>query len=497
MLHDEVGDLLPELFVEFAELSNEGILICDEADQVVYCNRMARRIFDDEPTRPLIGSPVDQWLPTYKMVVYEHPQLTNKAQFVGALQCARTAHGETRAVTVQRKELRRGANQRLMLIVREYGEIQELRKKLKQQMALMDFSATPCMIQSANGDIETVNPAFEQVFGYTAAQAVGKNPNDLLAGEMTNLTEMAAASQTVLLGGSVRRDEALYRKDGSLVWIAYEQHALVDEVGHVSHIIATGTDITERHRAEQMKSDFVSMVGHELRTPLTVVSGSLEVLADKRFFNLPEAGDEIVQMARTNCDMLNALIGDLLDINKIEAGKLSLNIKAVAPGKCLDTAVQALQQQAKDREITVHAIQGDSDLYVAADPNRLVQVLINLISNAVKYGRDGGDIWLRYHQSDDKVRIEVADNGPGIDPDFRSELFSKFARDPSVAAAGIEGFGLGLSICKGLVEQMAGRIDVESEYGHGSTFFVELPQANACGKPIDHDSMQSVQEVNN
>jgi|GEM_PF-2679273 len=469
------------LFGAFSELVEHATLIVDGNQRITSANPATQSVFGVSDSQSMIGTAVENWLPAFNIaqVSPDHGDSCSPkpSDAPCVLQAAVHHSGTHRRVTVQQKRLGHGSDTRLLLIVRPHGELHRLRKQLQQQLALMNLASLPCLVQAPTGEIEVVNPSFEQTFGYAGHEVIGKLPREFLTGELTNTAEMKAALETVLMGGSVKRDEALYTKSGMPVWISYEQHAITDELGEVSYVVTTGMDISDRKKSEQMKSDFVSMVGHELRTPLTAVSGALDILTDKRFVSLPEGVQDIVAMAQRNCNTLNILIGDLLDINKIEAGLVALDLQSVHLAQCVAPLLTDLQQKAAVRRIELHQIEGDPETLVAADPVRLQQILGNLVTNAIKYCSEGDDIWVRYGIENESVNIDVVDNGPGIDEQLHAHVFDKFTRAQAVAAEGIEGFGLGLSICKGLVEQMGGRITLASAPGEGAVFRIALPLA--------------------
>jgi signal transduction histidine kinase len=229
---------------------------------------------------------------------------------------------------------------------------------------------------------------------------------------------------------------------------------------------------------DRLKEDFVASVSHELRTPLTSIRGYLELLREGEAGELSDEQHQFVSIVERNADRLLRLVGDLLFVAQVEAGKIALE-----PGP---TDVEELVRQAVDAArpaATEKGIEFDFDLdglgVVLADRARLAQVLDNLISNALKFTPPGGHVTVRTSRHTDVLVIEVSDNGMGISEEDQSQLFQRFFRTASATEQAIQGTGLGLSIVRAIVEAHGGVITVESAAGQGTVFRVELPLARA------------------
>jgi signal transduction histidine kinase len=228
----------------------------------------------------------------------------------------------------------------------------------------------------------------------------------------------------------------------------------------------------------QLKSEFVSLVSHELRTPLTAISGYLDLLTEAPGAQSTTKQQELLGIVKRNAERLVKLIDDLLDLSRIEAGKVELSITAVDIVAVITEVVSLLQPQieAKGQELSfdrTHSLPA-----VAGDAERIRQILINLLSNAHKYTPQGGQIWLTARAEDGWVRIDVRDNGIGLSPDEQAHLFDRFFRARQPAMESVEGTGLGLPITRLLVDMHGGRITVTSAPGEGSTFSFTLPVAD-------------------
>ncbi len=231
----------------------------------------------------------------------------------------------------------------------------------------------------------------------------------------------------------------------------------------------------EATRANRVKSEFLSTVSHELRTPLTAIAGSIGLLAGGALGALPEQVLRLLQIAQKNGQRLAFLINDLLDVEKLMAGKLHFDMQPQALMPLLDQALtdnQAYAEQFGVRLVQTHRLEG---VQIEVDAQRLQQVLANLLSNAAKFSPEGGQVELGVQRLGNLVRVEVTDHGPGIADAFRARIFEKFSQADATDTRQKGGTGLGLAITRELVERMGGCIGFESEEGRGACFYFELP----------------------
>jgi signal transduction histidine kinase len=232
-------------------------------------------------------------------------------------------------------------------------------------------------------------------------------------------------------------------------------------------------DVTHAHEVDRMKTEFISTVSHELRTPLTSIKGSLSLLLDGST-PLDEEVSDLLEVSKRNADRLVRLVNDILDISKIEANRLELDLQPLAVARLCHDSVAGIDGFAKKVGVGVRTEVAPDLPLVAGDQDRIVQVLTNLLSNALKFSPRGEQILLRAERVLDSVRFEVRDRGPGIPTEFRSKLFTQFAQSDRLKRE-TEGTGLGLAICRALVLKHSGEIWVESEPGKGASFFFTLP----------------------
>jgi signal transduction histidine kinase len=235
-------------------------------------------------------------------------------------------------------------------------------------------------------------------------------------------------------------------------------------------------DVTQEREVDRMKSEFVSLVSHELRTPLTSIKGYVALIADGSTGELSAEQTEFLAIVAEDVDRLVHLVNDLLDVSRIEAGALDVRTEWVDLAVVVRDAAVRFRPgiQSSGQRLVLEL--PDNLPAVWADPDAIVRVLLNLISNAHKYTSAGGTITVRVSSNDEGLRVEVEDTGIGLSQEDQARLFSKFfrARDPAAASTG--GTGLGLVIARGLVEAQGGRLTVASSPGRGSTFAFTLPR---------------------
>jgi NtrC-family two-component system sensor histidine kinase KinB len=231
---------------------------------------------------------------------------------------------------------------------------------------------------------------------------------------------------------------------------------------------------------ERLKSDFVMAASHELRTPLTGLGMSVDLLLEHASQALREEDRELLQAAHEEVHRMKALVNDLLDLSKIEAGRIELEFESVPVPTLFDHVTAVFKSQIDMKEITLSSRLTGDLADVRADANKVTWVLTNLISNALRYVSRGGHIQLIARKAGPQVHLSVQDDGPGIPPEYQTRIFQKFVQVKGRVAGGT---GLGLAICKEIVRAHGGAIWVESSHGRGSTFTFTLP---ACLRAEPH-----------
>ncbi len=249
-------------------------------------------------------------------------------------------------------------------------------------------------------------------------------------------------------------------------------------------------DLTEHKRIEQMKDEFVSTVSHELRTPLTSISGALGLITGGALGEVPTAMQQMLDIAHRNSLRLGHLINDLLDMEKIAAGKMTFDLREHSLRRLLDEALASNQAFATHLGVNC-VLENSADVRVWVDGLRLQQVLSNFLSNAIKYTPEGGQVTLHCSQTDTgHVRINVTDQGPGIPKGFQSRVFEKFAQADASDSRQKGGTGLGLAITKEFIERMGGRVGFDTTEGAGTTFWCELPVVESSAPSADQGQLR-------
>jgi PAS domain S-box-containing protein len=371
------------------------------------------------------------------------------------------------------------AVQRLLVDVTE-------RKRAEEKFRLAVESAPNAMVMiNAAGEIMMVNAQTETLFGYRREELIGQPvemliPERLRAQHPAERARYFESPQTRAMG--LGPDLYGTRKDGSEFPVEIGLNPIETDEGTL--VLSAIVDITERKKIDQMKNEFISTVSHELRTPLTSIIGSLGLIRAGAAGEFSEAAGSMIEIAYKNSDRLVRLINDILDVEKIESGKLVFRFEPLDVDEIIAEAVDANTGFAKQHQVNFVVERRLGGVRISGDKDRLMQVLTNLLSNAVKFSPPGGEVVIRLASNTSRVRVEVRDRGPGIPDDFRGEIFGKFAQADSSDTRRTGGTGLGLSIAKAIVERLDGTIGFDTQVGKGTTFFFELPEHREVVAPV-------------
>jgi PAS domain S-box-containing protein len=362
-----------------------------------------------------------------------------------------------------------------------HGQAKDLAAR---QSAIFAAARDGIIVINASGSIESLNPAAAGMYGYTPDQLVRRDVGLLFeVAPDQGKVETFLKRLTRKKGTEQGRDDEFWgrRADGTTFPVEVSL-SLVGLAGG-PRFVAIVRDVTERKQIERMKTEFVSTVSHELRTPLTSIAGSLGLLAGGATGDLPGPAARLVTVARDNCQRLIRLINDILDVEKIESGKMRFDIIPVPLADLVEQAVEANGGFARTHDVRLVLVPLDPRAVVMADADALSQVLTNLIANAVKFSPEGKAVRISLTRLDRRYRISVADRGPGIPPEFRPRIFSKFAQADGSNTRRAGGTGLGLAIVREIVTRLGGTVGFEDREGGGTVFHVDLPSAQAVRKP--------------
>lgn len=241
--------------------------------------------------------------------------------------------------------------------------------------------------------------------------------------------------------------------------------------------IATSLDMSRERELERLKTEFISTISHELRTPLTSINGALGLIRTGAAGAISADMRELLDIAVTNTERLVNTINNMLDIGQLERGQMRMNSVVMTLPSALEPALRVVARQAEQRRVTIESQVAPDLPGVVADPRRVEQVLVNLLSNAIKFSQPEGRVIVTAGVNDGEVVVSVQDFGVGIAEEFRQRMFDKFEHEQAALTRAQQGAGLGLAICKQIVTALGGKIWVDSEVGHGSTFFFSMPRA--------------------
>ena len=329
------------------------------------------------------------------------------------------------------------------------------------------------LVVSLDGNIRTANPA-----GKAFLDRVGMADNAFVSVVFGSTDFGADDDPQAFLQWTtdVHMLEATYaRPGGAPLTILWLKSILRDAGDNPTGLIFVGQDISERVRIERLKTEFISTVNHELRTPLTSIAGTLGLLKGGIAGDMPEKARGLIDIGHSNCQRLINLINDLLDIQKIESGGMEFRMVPTDLVPLVESAIVHNEAFAAQYGIRFAFENQAGRASVIADPDRLEQVMANLLSNAAKFSPEGGLVRVAVFEGNAGPVISVADEGPGIPRDFRSRIFERFAQADSSDTRQKGGSGLGLAIVKAIVTRHDGRIWFETEEGVGTTFFFSIP----------------------
>jgi PAS domain S-box-containing protein len=362
----------------------------------------------------------------------------------------------------------------LVQIARDVSERRRAEQRLQLAASVFENTTEGILITDRDGTIQSTNPAFTAITGFTVEEAIGQNPRILQSG-MQSPDFYEAMWHSVTTTGHWQGEINNRRKNGEIYPQWLNINAIKDANGEVTNYVGVTFDISELKASERVKDEFIATVSHELRTPLTSIHGSLSLLSGGMAGELTDKSSELIRIAQNNSQRLVRLIDDILSIAKIESERMKFRLLPLALEAVIAQAIEANQDFAKQYDVVLRSRFNCTDARVLADNDRLMQVMANLLSNAVKYSPKGGIVRVVTEAADDYWRVSVVDNGPGIPESFRDKVFGKFAQASGSEQREVGGTGLGLSICKAIVDRLGGRIGFESEPGVRTSFYFELP----------------------
>lgn len=348
-----------------------------------------------------------------------------------------------------------------------------LRESESRYRALVENASDIIFRTDPAGRFTYVNPAAVHTMGHPPERLVGTHYLELVQPQARAAVETFYARQFAERVPLTYHEFPVITADGREVWLGQSLRLECDGP-RVMGTQAVARDVTARLTAERLKDEFAGIVSHELRTPLTSLRGSLGLLANGGL--TPERSRRMIEVAVQNTDRLVRLINAFLDVERIESGRVAMEVGPVPAADLVSAAVEAIRGTAEGRSVEIWV--DASPVAVLADRDRIIQVMVNLLSNAIKFSEPQSVVRITVEQRGSEVLFQVADTGRGIPAGKAEHIFERFAQVDSSDARQKGGAGLGLAICRGIVRQHGGRIWVASDVGRGSTFFFTLSAAS-------------------
>lgn len=353
-----------------------------------------------------------------------------------------------------------------------------LRSSETQLRSLIEEAPVGKAMVNMDGEYVQVNRALCQFLGYENDELIGKTARDVIhpddrPEDIKQATDLLSGARSIY-----SLEKRYIRKDGEIAWGLLTVKIVRDVLGEPAHFITQVFDITERRRLQAMKKDFVSVVSHELRTPVTSILAALDLLLSNTTGELPDSTHRLLSIARLNGERLNALVNDILTMQKLSSGELAINLESVDLTALVRHAAEINQPYADKHRVSFRCELPDRQIFCRTDPARFQQIAANLISNAAKFSEPGSGVELSVADAGDCVRFSVRDHGKGMTEQQQKLIFEPFVQVDTPSANDHVGTGLGLSITKQLVEFQGGSIAVQSAPGEGSEFSVEFARAD-------------------
>ena len=319
------------------------------------------------------------------------------------------------------------------------------------------------------------NPAFAHITGYAVEEVLGKNCR-ILQGEHTDETTLAELRAAIREQRAVRVTILNYRKDGQPFWNELKISPVFAQDGTLQHFVGTQTDITQRMELDKMRDDFVSTVSHELRTPLTSIMGWTETLLAGSPGPLTDLQKRFLQISYDSSQRLGKLIEEILTVSRVQRGTLRLQQRPFLPSQALAAVMTMITPIASARDINVEIHdEWPQQIEVMGDATRLEQVITNLLGNAIKFSMEGAQVGLTSRHIEGEWQVEVCDDGIGIPKDEVDKLFHRFYRASNANQAQVQGTGLGLYVCKAIIDGHGGEIGIESRENRGTKAWFSVP----------------------
>jgi len=441
----------------------------------------------------MVGHPLTDFMPEERRETFAAylRQVLDEGDVQGLLYL-RHAAGEVRVIAYRNKLIEVPGRDPYVLgfgvdISEQVRAEDKLRSLIRQSNSILESVGDGIYGIDLEGRVTVVNPAASHMIGYKPEELLGRNMHELIHHTRADGTPYPAdecpIQNSISLLDTVRvSNEIFWRKDGSSFPVEYVARPQIETSsaeglspeGKAVGVVVAFTDTTERRALERMKDEFISTVSHELRTPLTSLRAALGLVTGGSLDDRPEKMKQMLEIATGNTDRLVRLVNDILELERIGSGKAELHYTMCSADDLFRRAAGLQQTGASKAQLRITF--NSQGVNVWADPDRILQTLTNLISNAIKFSPPGTEIQLRAHRIDaNEAEMEVRDQGRGIPADKLESIFERFHQVDASDARTMGGTGLGLAICRSIITQHGGRIWATSTPGQGSTFHFTLP----------------------
>jgi PAS domain S-box-containing protein len=459
----QLWDILPIARETVLASISDAVIVVDGRGRVAELNPAAQDVVG-AGVAEAIGRPVSELWPPWKNL----PSVDRAAvRTVLSLEL----HGEERHYDVTLAPLTKNLAEGCLVVLHDLTERRRTEERLRLQNVALEAATEAIMITTRAGRIVWVNSAFTRLTGYTEEEAVGKTPRLLRSG-MHDDAFYKSLWGTILSGKMWRGEIVNRRKDGSLYTDEQGIAPVFDDSGTITHFVSIRHDVTQRKQVESLRASLTRTMVHDLRSPLTVIHGALEAL-DDGFESSRETRDDALRLSRKHTERLLHLVEAILEVQGLSSGTIPLHRRSTDPGALVAEAVRLATPLAETRGQRLIAQVSGQLPWFDVDPTLVGRVLENLIANALKFSSEGSAVTVGAVADAAHVRIEVIDEGPGVENELRPRLFQEFAR----GAGPGRGSGLGLAFCRLAVEAHSGGIGVDSEPGRGARFWFTLPWA--------------------
>jgi PAS domain S-box-containing protein len=484
---------------EMVENSLGFVFTCSMTGRLTSLNAFTAETLGYRP-EDLVGRMVAELMDATGVVTFQDCLNTVETgeEWQGALPMRRS-DGMYRRIAVHSRSMQLAGELSFVIVhgmdVTEQHEAEEaLHLATRQRELILESVGDGIFGIDLDGKATFINEAGARALGYTPEQLTGRDLHELIHHSHADGTPYSRATSPILQAlrrsEPIRmRDEVFWRRNGSAIQVEYSANPLMED-GRVSGMVVAFQDVSERRRLERMKDEFISTVSHELRTPLTSLRASLGLIQSGSLDKRPEKQRQMVEMAIGNCDRLTRLVNDILDFDGAEKRRLPLHREPVEAIDLLRRATDVAHGAAAQSRMEFRIDAKASPVF--ADAERVMQVLNELVTNAIKFSPQGTTIQLSARDSTGRgpgasatgakeVCFIVADQGRGIAPEKLERIFEPFQQGDASDSRALGGTGLGLALCRSIVEQHGGRIWAESQLGNGSRFLFTLPAAGTPG----------------